>query len=117
MNRGRKITQRGGISKQPRINNASKNKPITRTQSKLFQEDRNDEHSENFVLIQLSSNKKLLVNCFTDLLQLNEKEKIKMGSSISLKMNNQQSALGTVFFIGQWISKYVKIEVTLLYVF
>ena len=101
MNRGRKTVRRGGISKQSRISNASRNMPITRTRSRLFQQDRNDESNEKFVLTQLSSNKKLLVNCFTDLLRWNEKEKIKMGSNIMVKMDNQQSVVGTVFLIGQ----------------
>jgi hypothetical protein len=102
MYRGKKTTRRGGASNQIRVQNATRNRPITRKQSALLcKEDQSNEHREKFALIELTLNKKLLVVNYNDLIGLNEEVRIKLGSNVLAKLNDKQSTPATVFCIGR----------------
>ncbi|CAF4026360.1 unnamed protein product, partial [Rotaria sordida] len=82
MCRGKKPARRGGTSNQVRVQNTTRNRPITRKQSALLvcEEVQNNEHDEKFALIELTLNNKLLVVKHSDLIKWNESVKIKLGS-------------------------------------
>ncbi|CAF4144782.1 unnamed protein product, partial [Rotaria sordida] len=102
MYRGKKTVRRGGTSNQVRVQNATRNRPITRKQSALLacEEVQNNEHNEKFTLIESTLNKKLLVVKHSDLIKLNEPIKIKLGSNVLVKLNDEQSTSACVFYIG-----------------
>ncbi len=99
MSPGKQTLRRGGnhIRGQTR-----KRRPITRQQSALLcGNDENRENKQQFALIELTLHKKLLVVNYNDLINLNKQTKIKLGSSVLVKRNNEQSTSGTVFCIGK----------------
>ncbi|CAF3295042.1 unnamed protein product [Rotaria sp. Silwood2] len=102
MYRGKKTVRRGSTSNQVRVQNATRNRPITRKQSALLvcEEVQNNEHDEMFALIELTLNNKLLVVKHSDLIKFNELVKIKLGSKVLTKINDEQSTSAYVFCIG-----------------
>ncbi|CAF2866496.1 unnamed protein product [Rotaria sp. Silwood2] len=90
--------RRGGTSNHIRKPNATKTRPITRKQSAaLLCEEVNE---DQFVLVELTLNKKLLVVEYNELIKLNEKVKIKIGSRILIESNGNQPNSALVFCIG-----------------
>ncbi|CAF3734987.1 unnamed protein product [Rotaria sp. Silwood1] len=98
MNREKKAVRRGGTSNHIRKPNATKTRPITRKQSAALLCDEVNE--DQFVLVELTLNKKLLVVEYNELIKLNEKVKIKVGSRILIESNDDQPNSALVFCIG-----------------
>lgn len=96
----KKSVRRGGTSNQIRFRNATKNRPLTRQQSAaLISEEVNN--SDQFVLLELALDKKLSIVEYNELLKLNEKVKMKIGSNVSIKSNGGQSTMSaSIFCIG-----------------
>ena len=116
VHRGGKTTRCGNISKHRRTCNEKGNKPTTCTPNRLlFENEQTNKQNEEFVLIELAYNKKLLVNKFVDLLRLNKQDRIRVGSNILIKTHNQESTTATILVIGKRLSKRVKIEVIIVH--
>ncbi|CAF4769877.1 unnamed protein product [Rotaria sp. Silwood1] len=101
MYRGKKTVRRGGGNSQLRGQNTTKTRPMTRQQNALLCEnDQTKENDEKFALVEFLLNKKLLVVNHNDLINLNKQGKIKLGSNVLVKMNDEKSTSAILFCVG-----------------
>ncbi|CAF4962969.1 unnamed protein product, partial [Rotaria sp. Silwood1] len=101
MYRGKKTVRRGGGNSQLRGQNTTKTRPMTRQQNTLLCEnDQTKENDEKFALVEFLLNKKLLVVNHNDLINLNKQGKIKLGSNVLVKMNDEKSTSAILFCVG-----------------
>ncbi|CAF3921770.1 unnamed protein product [Rotaria sp. Silwood1] len=117
MYRGKKTVRRGGGNSQLRGQNTTKTRPMTRQQNALLCEnDQTKENDEKFALVEFLLNKKLLVVNHNDLINLNKQGKIKLGSNVLVKMNDEKSTSAILFCVGKRKDQYVeKWTCTVLY--
>lgn len=105
MNRNKKSVRRGGTSNQVRVHNEQRNRPLTRQQSASFLVHEEVQNNQQFALIQLISNKKILTINFNDLTKLNERLKIKLGSQVLVEINDEKVTSAFVLCIGRYIRR------------
>jgi hypothetical protein len=109
MYRGKKSVRRGNGNPQVRGQNTAKTRPMTRQQSALlYDKDSTKEKDEEFALVELLLEKKLLVVNYNDLIDINKQGKIKLGSNVLVKINDRKSTSGSLFYVGKRGDQYVE---------